>query len=182
MSLHNAPPVVYPLGRSRFLGTFLLGLWLCGLLLTVLWYFHGTRQLDWRLGLAAIAALGAGVAAYTGWRRSPVGQLAWDGGVWRWESGGYQAGVAEYELSVLADLQHYLLLRLENPARTRLWLWVERSVMPERWLDLRRAVYSSRKALVTLSPHDSLPPEPVPAVAVSGCMFPAKVTPQIHER
>jgi len=180
--LHNAPPVVYPLGRSRFLGTLLLGLWLCGLLLAVLWYFHGTRQLDWRLGLVATAALGAGVAAHTGWRRSSAGRLAWDGDAWRWESPGYQAGVAEYELSVLADLQHYLLLRLENPARIRLWLWVERRVMPERWLDLRRAVYSPRKALVSLSPQDSLPPEAVPGVAVSRSMFPAKVTPQIHER
>ena len=178
MSLHNAPPVVYPLGRSRFLGTLLLGAWLAGLLLVVLWYFQGNRQLDWRIGLALTAALGAGVAAHIGWRNSPAGHLAWDGEVWRWESPGYQAGVAEYELSVLADFQHYLLLRLENSAHTRLWLWAERGAMPERWLDLRRAVYSPHKSSSTLSPHDFLPAEPVPAVAVSGSMRPVEVTSQ----
>jgi toxin CptA len=156
----------------------LLGLWLSGPFLAVLWYFQGNRQLDWRIGLAIASALGAGVAAHMGWRNSPAGHLVWDGEIWRWERPGYQAGVAEYELSVLADLQRYLLLRLENPARARLWLWVERSVMPERWLDLRRAVYSPHKSSSTLSPHDSLPPESVPAVAVSGSMRPAEATSQ----
>ena len=66
--------------------------------------------------LALAAVLGGGAAAHTGWKNAPSGQLAWDGEVWRWESSGYQTGVAEYELSVIADFQHRLLLRLENPA------------------------------------------------------------------
>ncbi|MEO8390172.1 MAG: hypothetical protein ABI546_17475 [Polaromonas sp.] len=175
MTLHNAPPVVYPLGRSRFLGSLLLGLWLSGLLLTFLWYFQ-TRELDWRIGLAAAGVVGAGVAAYRGWRNSALGQLAWDGDRWRWEKPGYQAGIAEYELWVLADLQHYLLLGLENTVHAREWLWVERDAMPDRWLDLRRAVYSPRKSSSASSLHDSLPSEPAPAVAVSGPMRPADAT------
>ncbi|MGH8831837.1 MAG: hypothetical protein ACREXV_12200, partial [Polaromonas sp.] len=145
MTTHNAPPVVYPLGRSRFQGWLLLGLWLAGLLLVLLW-FCVTRQSDWRMVLALVAVLGAGVAARTGWNNAPAGQLAWDGEVWRWESSSYQTGIAEHELSVVADFQHMLLLRLENHARARLWLWVERRALPERWLDLRRAVYSPRKS------------------------------------
>jgi toxin CptA len=177
LTSHNAPPVVYPLGRSRFLGVFLLGLWLCGLLLTLLWFLQGGRPLDWRMALALAVVVGAGVAARIGWQNAPAGRLSWDGEVWRWESPGYQAGIAEYELSVLADFQHALLLRLENPAHARLWLWMERRGMPERWLDLRRAVYSPHKSPAAPWTHDSLHADPSPAVAVSGAMHPADGTP-----
>lgn len=170
MILHNAPPVVYPLGRSRFLGSLLLCVWFCGLLLTLFWFFHGARQLDWRIALALIFVMGAGTAAYIGWRNSPTGQLAWDGEIWRWESPGCRTGVAEYDLSVLVDLQHVLLLRLENQTHARLWLWVERRSLPERWLDLRRAVYSPRKLLAVSWTHDSLHADSLPAVAVSRAM------------
>jgi toxin CptA len=176
LTTHNAPPVVYPLGRSRFLGVLLLGLWLCGLLLVLAWFFLGAGLLDWRIALALACVLGAGAAAYAGWRNAPAGQLAWDGEVWRWESPGYQAGVAEYGLSVLADFQHALLLRLENQAHACLWLWMERRSMPERWLDLRRAVYSPHKSLAAPWAHDALHANPQPAVAVSGPMHPVDGT------
>jgi len=176
LSTHNAPSVVYPLGRSRFAAWLLLALWLAGLLLLVLW-FYVTRQLDWRMALAVAAVLGAGGAARTSWTHAPVGQLAWDGDVWRWESASYQTGIVVYELSVIADFQRRLLLKLENQAHARLWLWVERSAMPERWLDLRRAVYSPRKASTPSGLHDALHAEPLRAVAVSGAMPLADITP-----
>jgi toxin CptA len=179
LTLHNAPPVVYPLGRSRFLGALLLGLWLCGLLAIPFWHFQGAGQFDWRLGLIAASVMGAGLAAGMGWRNVPAGRLAWDGQTWRRESPGYQAGAVEYELCVLADFQHSLLLRLESPGQARLWLWVERQAMPERWLDLRRAVYSPRKSPLSPWQHDALHQEPLPAVAVSGAMQPvAAATPK----
>ena len=179
MTTHNAPPVVYPLGRSRFLGALLLCLWLCGLLLALAWFLQGGRQLDWRIALTLAVIGGAGVAAYTGWRNAPAGQLAWDGEVWRWESPGYQAGVAEYRLSVLADFQHAMLLRLENQAHACLWLWMERRSMPERWLDLRRAVFSPHKAAAMPWQHDSLRMDGAPAVAVSGAMHSIDGTPNL---
>lgn len=171
MTLHNAPPVVYPLGRSRFLGWLLLALWLAGLLVLLLWCYV-TRQLDWRMALAGAAVLGAGVVARTGWSNAPTGQLTWDGEVWRWESSSYQTGIAEYELSVIADFQYMLLLRLENQARARLWFWAEQKFLPERWLDLRRAVYSPSKSSTPSRQHDSLQAEPLTAVAVLGAMRP----------
>jgi toxin CptA len=174
--MHNAPSVVYPLGRSGFLAWLLLGLWLAGALLAVFW-FYVIRQLDWRMVLTIAAVLGAGAAARTSWTRIPVGQLAWDGEAWRWESASYQTGIAVYELSVIADFQRRLLLRLENQAHARLWLWVERSAMPDRWLDLRRAVYSPRKSSISMGLHGALQAEPLLAVAVLGSMPPADVAP-----
>jgi toxin CptA len=171
LSAHNAPPVVYLLGRSRFQGWLLLGLWFAGLLLVSLWVYVA-QQVDWRTVFAFVAVLAAGVGAYIGTRSAPAGQLSWDGEVWRWETLIYQAGIAEFELSVVADFQHRLLLRLQNQAQAKLWLWVERQAAPERWLDLRRAVYSPHRSTVAWSPHDSLRAEPPPAVAVSVSMHP----------
>ena len=131
------------------------------------------------MALALVAVLVAGVAARTSWNNLPGGQLAWDGEVWRWESASYQTGIAELELSVIADFQRSLLLRLENHARASLWLWAEQSAMPDRWLDLRRAVYSPHKSPAALPQHDFFPVEPSslpsPAVAVSTAMHPVNV-------
>ena len=93
---------------------------------------------------ACAAVLLAGAGAFLGWRRSPVGSLAWDGQDWRWESTGYLSGVARQQLSVLADFQSLLLLRIENEAHASLWLLLERKTFPARWMDLRRAVFAAQ--------------------------------------
>ena len=124
------------------------------------------------MGLAMMAVLLAGTAARTSWIRLPAGKLAWNGDVWRWESAGYQAGIAEHEVSVVADFQRILLLRLENQAHASMWLWLEQSAMPERWLDLRRAVYSPHKKPSALLPHDasSAALSPLSSSRVAGSM------------
>jgi len=148
-------------------------LWLAGLFSVLLWW-NVMRQLDWRMVLAGFSVLLAGLAARITWGNLPGGQLAWDGDVWHWESPGYQTGVGEHALSVIADFQQRLLLRLENQAGASLWLWVEKNAMPERWLDLRRAVYSPHKSHASLRPHDVAPAElsalPPSAVAPSNAM------------
>ena len=143
--MHSSPPVVYPLGRSHSQAWVLLAIWAAGLLAVLVWFRAGPVA-DWKVLLALVSVLLAGVAAFAGWKNSPIGQLAWDGRVWRWESSGYQSGVAEQRLTVIADFQSLLLLRLENQAHARLWLWVERGSFPERWMDLRRAVYSPHRS------------------------------------
>jgi hypothetical protein len=152
--MHNAPSVAYPLGRSRFQGALLLGLWLAGALVTALWWL-ATPDAAWRFGLSAVTLLAAGMAAGLAWRNSPAGQLRWDGQDWCWESRGYPSGTRVRSLSVALDFQRILLIRLENHDHATLWLWAQRAAMPERWLDLRRAVYSRRKALPAALPPDS---------------------------
>lgn len=165
--------MVYPLGRSPFLGGLLLVLWLAGLVSVLVWW-SVTRQFDWRMLLAGFSVLLAGLAARITWNNLPAGQLAWDGDVWRWESVVYQTGAGEHALSVIADFQQRLLLRLENPDGASLWLWVEQNAMPERWMDLRRAVYSPHKSRASLSVHNFAPGDPCdsppPAVALSKAM------------
>ena len=125
---------------------FLLGFWLAGVLLALSWFLT-IPWLDWRLAIVCICSLIGAWAALSSWKNAPVGQLGWDGQNWRWESIGYQTGIAEQQLFVLADFQHMMLLRIENQAHASLWLWMERRAMPERWLDLRRAVYSPRRTM-----------------------------------
>lgn len=152
------------MGRSDFLKTLLLGLWSGGLLLSIAWLWT-VQRLDWRVALAFFAVAGAGLAVRSALKSLPTGQLVWDGNAWRWESLGYQTGIAEYDVSVIADLQSRLLLRLENPASASLWLWLERGSLPERWLDLRRAIYATRRASPENLHHDA-PEAPVNALAV----------------
>jgi toxin CptA len=143
----------------------------------MLW-LYGSRAMDWRLLLAMIVIVLAGMAAYVGWKHTPVGQLAWDGQRWRWDGPGYQAGTVEQKLSVVVDFQNLLLLRLENPAHAHLWVWAERHVLPERWLDLRRAVYSPHKAVRRVRQDDLQALEPMHAVAVSGHELPIEISPK----
>jgi toxin CptA len=131
----------------------LLGLWCAGLLFAMLWLYT-SRPAAWAILLVAAAVLLGGLGARYGWKNSPVGQLAWDGQLWRWESPVYQTGIAEQQLFVIADFQHLLLLRIENRAHASLWLWAERRALPDRWLDLRRAVYSRQR---TGSVHSQTP-------------------------
>jgi toxin CptA len=147
---HNAPPVTYPLQRSLVQALIYLSAWLlaCALVCSWIWFsqYSGLALL---LGAAAITL--SGLAGVVGLKSSPVGQLAWDGQHWHWESPAYQAGMSEYELLVAADFQHVVLLRVKNQANASLWLWAERGAAPQRWLDLRRALYSPQRAAMDLT-------------------------------
>ena len=46
---------------------------------------------------------------------------------------------------VVLDVQFAILLRLDNQAGAVWWLWAEKSALPSRWLDLRRAVHAKHK-------------------------------------
>lgn len=104
-------------------------------------------MLSWKQGLGLALLATAGLAAWVGWRASAVGQVAWDGQQWRWQSRAYQAGSVDYDMSVAFDFQSLMLLRIHNPAHATLWLWADRGAFPQRWLDLRRAVYSPHRNL-----------------------------------
>lgn len=146
MSQHNAPSVSYPLERSHWQLWILLSLWLVALLVMAAWSLT-SQHVTWRQFLGQAAVLAVGLVALRGWNNTPVGQLTWDGQLWRWEGRGYQVGVADYELLVALDLQNLMLLRLENQAHAKLWLWAERRAFPSRWLELRRAVHSPHRLI-----------------------------------
>jgi hypothetical protein len=132
--MHSAPSVTYPVGRSLFALWLLLLAWLAGAAALALWWGSGAS--GGRLGIAALLCLASGTWAGLAWWRSPAGMLAWDGEGWSWAGG---AGGGRLEVSL--DLQRAMLVRWAGAGASR-WFWLERASRPERWDDLRRAVYS----------------------------------------
>jgi len=135
--MHAAPPARYPAAGARVAAAGLAVVWLLG----------GAALFAWtvsvpgapRLALGGLLWVAAGGLAWRGWRALPRGQIAWDGGAWRW-NGAALAEVAPP--AVVLDLQACLLLHwADAPAGLR-WLWLERADAPGEWDALRRAVYS----------------------------------------
>lgn len=97
---------------------------------------------------AALAALGlwlvAALCALHLWWNQFSGALRWDGQFWALETG--QPGSTPQPLSVapevLVDLQSRLWVYVRFSERGHTWLWLDAASQPERWMDLRRAVYS----------------------------------------
>ena len=133
--MHSAPSVTYPVGRSRFMAGTAAALWLAGAAAIVLWCAQSSSP-GWRQGCALAVLAAAGGFAALAWWRTPEGELAWDGRAWSW-----RAGTAGGALHVALDLQNHLLVRWQA-AGASCWLWLERARRPERWHELRRAVYS----------------------------------------
>lgn len=149
--MHSAPSVSYPVGRSFFLAC-LMGLaWLAGACVVGAWLL----SLSPSVGLTAFApgvVLLAGVLATRSWRASPVGEVCWDGQAWTWRG---QAVAFE---AVVLDLQACLLVFWRSPGAGTGWLWLERAARPDRWSDLRRAVYSRPRIDSTPFPTDGAQP------------------------
>ena len=138
--MHHAPSVLYPVGRSRFLGG-LLGLLAALGLATVLAYALAVGA--WALTLAmALVAAAAGGMALRWWHQLPGGLLQFDDGAWQWSPDltGHTEPLSA--LQVHLDGQAVLLLRGQRAGQPALWLWAERATDALRWDDLRRAVYS----------------------------------------
>ncbi|WP_295955455.1 hypothetical protein [Rhodoferax sp.] len=136
--MHNAPPVSYPVGRSRFQAGAQGVLWLLGAASVAGWCWQ-VDMLGWRQGVAVLAVVGAGLLAVFGWWKTPAAALRWDGQQWFWTANDVACTV---HVSAHLDLQHHLLLRLRTDAGRPLWCWAERASQPVHWRSLRRAVYS----------------------------------------
>lgn len=146
MSRHHAPAVVYPVHRSRVLGCLLAVVWCSGVGNLALWQATASVS-PWPLAAALFAVMVAGGFAGTHWFKTPAGQLTWDGEQWHWDLHGEPAfnfsGAAE--LSIVVDVQFALLLLFQTKGLGKRWIWVERASKPERWMDLRRALYAYRR-------------------------------------
>jgi hypothetical protein len=152
--MHSAPSVSYPVGRSRFAAGLLLGIWSLGVAAVGLWSFQ-VRAPGRQLGVSLAVVVLSGLCAIRNWLRAFQGVLSWDGQTWSWSATGQaEEGVPEVGL----DLQRWLLLRWSGTPVSR-WLWLERARQPERWEDLRRAVYS-RARPQALRQDASCPPKP----------------------
>jgi hypothetical protein len=141
--MHNAPPVSYPVGRSRFQTRVLCALWLLGAATVAGWCWQ-VEAWGWRQGVAVLAVAVAGGVALVGWWTTSEASLRWDGQQWTWISAGVACTV---RVSAHLDLQHHLLLRLAPDAGRAVWCWAERAREPMHWRSLRRAVYSPARPL-----------------------------------
>lgn len=132
----SAPPVSYPVGRSRFYLGMILLLWLIALVFAVTWWFQSSGA-GWPAGLMAGLLPFMGGVLLWDWRSSPKGMLQWDGRSWSWTAVGDHPVL---RVSVQLDLQEVLLLTCEMATGRRLWLWVQHATQPAQWLALRRAL------------------------------------------
>lgn len=136
--MHNAPPIAFPLGRSRFQAWLLGGYAAVALAAFALWLRQASWT-DWRLLCFALLTLTLWSWAVGNWWRSPGGRLCWDGQSWCWHSAGVSACGA---LRVRMDLQFFLLLSLNTNTTKSAWLWAERAADAQRWRDFRCAVFA----------------------------------------
>lgn len=134
--MHNAPSVTCPVGRSHLAGLLMLIVWLAGLGILFLWLLPGPAS-GWRWAMGAMALVLAGAWAAASWWRMPAGELAWDGRAWTWS----RMADGEGRIEVALDLQRLLLLRWVGGDGVR-WIWLDRTLAPSHWGDVRRAVYS----------------------------------------
>ena len=155
----HAPAVLYPVGRRAALAVGCGLLVLAGFVALGFWAVQGAwRHPWWLLGAAGSTWVGAVVLALRFWRALPAGDVYWSGEHWELRCSGRTVSYAR--VCMHADLQRFLLLRLESADQPPCWLWLERAAQPERWSDLRRAVYSRAQAAAPDAPTSSPPARP----------------------
>jgi toxin CptA len=141
--MHSAPAVSYPVGRSRGAAWLLIVIWGLGACCAGLSCYM-SDGFGWRQPLMLASVVLAGLAASFGLRHdSRAAELRFDGTHWSLAGAAPARALhAAQQIAVGLDFQSLLLLRLHEAGRPSRWLWLERRAMPERWRDLRRAVYS----------------------------------------
>ena len=170
LSKHNAPPVVYPVHRPQALAVFAGSLWGVGAVVLAVWFYShrvGADAISWRDWLAVATLLASAAGAVSFCKTADLGQLVWDGAQWHAEgmastrrrglrirrlfeaSPNGADGQIQVQVRVIFDVQVAMLLRLDQDQCAPQWLWVTRSARPERWLDVRRAVYSPIRQTVS---------------------------------
>ncbi|MDO8457517.1 MAG: hypothetical protein Q7T07_11480 [Burkholderiaceae bacterium] len=164
MTIYQAPAVCYPTGRSTRLALVLVGVLLLGALTAGVYgylTYSKSNVLFWQNGVIAASWLLAAACVWQFLNQLQAGVLGWDGISWHWSAAVAQAkdeqselaepvGQAEHEgmISVRFDGQRCMLIKLEPPLGLSRWLWLEQGCAPQRWHDVRRAVYSPANAPV----------------------------------
>lgn len=142
--LRRPPPVSYVLRRSTALAMVLGCLLLAGCSVLAVWSIRGAGTSTWLVFVGWALWVLAVAMALQCWRSQFCGVLRWDG--LHWQLDDLQPSGVPWPLfqapEVLVDVQTHLWICVLPAGRGRVWLWLERSSQPERWMDLRRAVYS----------------------------------------
>jgi len=105
------------------------------------------------------------LTACLGWHdgaNTPGGDLHWDGQYWALDG---SRPVRTAQATVHLDFQSLLLLRLKVD-RSITWLWLDKHTSPERWLDVRRALFASPTA-ADKTTGDSTQPDSSHSIAVA---------------
>ncbi len=156
--MHNAPSVVFPVGRCAFQGWLLVALGAVsaavGTLFLVESDFRTLGVWGWFPGVAGVVGwLLWATWACLSWLRSPQGTLHWESrrvaeeganSAWSWTDRNCSEPLTLNSMERVLDLQGRVLLRFCGPGVGQRWAWVERSGSPARWNDLRRALVASR--------------------------------------
>ncbi len=153
--MHNAPPVVYPVGRFVWGRVLRLAIGSLSALGLMVWQTQSATS-----GSAIWAAWGlwlvcTGVAwVWTPRQALDEGVLAWDGEHWFWQAAGHTERSAQWvRVSVSVDMGQGLLLEVQaldergGVQGQRLSAWLQADSMPSKWHGFRCAVYSRPKAI-----------------------------------
>jgi hypothetical protein len=140
----RAPAVRYAFGRSTVLGMLLGGFLLASAAGLVVWTVQGANSSKNWVFIAACLWLTAAWGAFHFWSRQCAGILGWDGQAWTIEIvvPTVETLVLSAPPHVFIDLHSHLWVSADPMAGIDIWIWLQRSRQPERWMDLRRAVYS----------------------------------------
>lgn len=143
MAFHTAPPVVYPVLRSRRWAALLCGLFCLSGLVLALWFSAraaGTFALAAGLLLWSVS----GYAAWRSWRAPLPRFVCWDGQAWQLDYGSPSDTLVMKDVQVCLDLQTSVWVVVRPFEGRPLWLWLDADAMTHRWMDFRRALYSPR--------------------------------------
>lgn len=117
-----------------------LGVWVAALALFVV-RCAGLQGADWRTMILVCLLVATAAGVVWGTRRQATGRLHWDCAVWNWEPDRVPKQLQSASLTVVADLQRLIIVRLTLQRARPVWFGVYRADFPERWLDFRRAIY-----------------------------------------
>ena len=145
--MHNAPPVVFPVGRFVWGHRIFWLLALAGGVGLLIWQV-GSQAATVQVMLAWCVWCLSLVVAWRCWVHecSDSGHLSWDGESWQWiDATGRAKTVA---VQVLLDMGHAICLRYEvstglsQEASRPQWAMLQEAAMPSSWHGFRCAVYS----------------------------------------
>ncbi len=112
-------------------------------------------QTSWTLPAALAICLVSGLFALVQWRKSPIGELRWDGRQWFFVAtkNGSSESLAFFDVTVGLDFQSSLLVRFSAQFGQRQWFWLQSKTDKAAWRNVRRAIFAR--------PRKSPSPEPV---------------------